>query len=124
MKLAGRGHYILIGLAVLVLAGCAGRHQREVAAASPSAGTRTGTILSARHVMLHTGGVRGSVLGALGVPANADRSLTPAREFIVREHGGGIISVMQPEPTALHPGERVRILHGMVTRLAPLDPAD
>lgn len=82
----------------------------------------TGTILSSREVVLQIAGAEGGVLGALGAPESAGETLAPATEFIVREAGGTIISVMQPEPTSLRPGDKVRILRGITTRLAPLAP--
>jgi outer membrane lipoprotein SlyB len=105
-------------LTVSVLGGCATPRPGPVAAA-PGA-TRTGTIVSARTVMLQIGGAEGGVLGALGAPASAGETLAPATEFIVRETDGRVISVMQPQPTALHPGEAVAIVSGVTTRLSAL----
>ncbi|MCF3947474.1 hypothetical protein AiwAL_11420 [Acidiphilium sp. AL] len=120
------GAWTFRALAVLgVIAGLAG-----CAATPPPAAVTdgrlpalTGTIVSARPVMLQVAGAEGGVLGALGAPRDADETLAPAIEFIVREAGGRIVSVIQPAPTVLHPGETVRILRGTVTRLAPLAPS-
>ncbi len=101
------------------LSACAGP-PRAAPVVAMTVGNPTGTIVSSRQVMLQIGGAEGGVLGALGAPASAGETLAPATEFIVREAGGAIISVMQPEPTALRPGERVVILRGVTTRLAPL----
>lgn len=106
--------------AMLALAGCATPRSPVAAHAVASRPVETGVIVSAREVMLQIAGAEGGVLGALGAPASAGETLAPAMEFIVREPGGKVVSVMQPEPTALHVGERVRVLRGVETRLAPL----
>ncbi|MBW4036131.1 MAG: hypothetical protein HIU90_11720 [Proteobacteria bacterium] len=113
----------LAALALLTgLSACATRPNAVPMAAAPAT-MLTGTILSSRLVMLQIAGAEGGVLGALGAPASAGETLAPATEFIVRETGGTIISVMQPQPTSLRPGERVEILRGLTTRLAPLPPS-
>lgn len=116
----------LAGLELAGLGGCAAPPPPVVAVA-PGAPVLTGRIVSERPVVLRVAGAEGGVLGALGAPRGADGRLAPAIEFIVREADGRIVSVIQPAPTALHPGEAVRILRGGVTRLAPLTraaPAD
>lgn len=116
-----RGSLWVGGLAAIaLLAGCAASPVAPKAAATTMA--PTGTIMSSRQVILQIAGANGGVLGALGAPESAGEALAPATEFIVREAGGRIISVMQPQPTSLHPGEQVRILRGIDTRLAPLNP--
>ncbi|MDD2878505.1 MAG: hypothetical protein PHZ23_14900 [Acidiphilium sp.] len=105
-------------LAIATLAGCAAPRAAPVAVVQPAA--LTGTIVSARQVILPLGGAEGSVLGALGAPENAGATLAPATEFIVREADGAVISVVQPQPTGLHPGDQVHILRGVYTRLAPI----
>jgi outer membrane lipoprotein SlyB len=104
---------------LIALSACATHPSAAPMASAPST-MLTGTILSSRLVMLQIAGAEGGVLGALGAPASAGETLAPATEFIVRETGGTIISVMQPQPTSLRPGERVEILRGLTTRLAPL----
>jgi hypothetical protein len=101
------------------LSACATHPSAAPMASAPST-MLTGTILSSRLVMLQIAGAEGGVLGALGAPASAGETLAPATEFIVRETSGTIISVMQPQPTGLRSGERVEILRGVTTRLAPL----
>ncbi|MGC9271336.1 hypothetical protein [Acidiphilium sp.] len=106
-------------LTIGALAGCTASPPAAMSSTAPPGAT--GTIVSAREVILQIAGAEGGVLGALGAPASAGETLAPATEFIVRETNGTIISVMQPQPTSLHPGERVRILRGVTTRLAPLE---
>ncbi|MDD2862518.1 MAG: hypothetical protein PHI71_15840, partial [Acidiphilium sp.] len=115
---ASPGVLVAAMVAVAVLGGCAAHHAGAVAVAPVA--TRTGTIVSSRTVMLQIGGAEGGVLGALGAPASAGETLAPATEFIVRETDGRVISVMQPQPTSLHPGERVAIVSGVTTRLMAL----
>jgi hypothetical protein len=113
------GWLLVIGVASLVaLTGCAA--PRPIAAMAAPTSMRTGVIVSSRQVMLQIGGAEGGVLGALGAPASAGETLAPATEFIVRQANGRVISVMQPQPTDLHPGEAVEIIRGVTTRLAPL----
>lgn len=107
------------GLLVLVLAGCAA-HPAARSAMAGAAAPVTGTIVAARHAPgRNRAGARDGVLDALG--ASAEANTTSVTEFIVREESGAVVSVMQPDPTTLHPGERVRILRAGVTRLRPLD---
>ncbi|HEX7390219.1 MAG TPA: hypothetical protein VF286_08910 [Acidiphilium sp.] len=101
------------------LGGCAGPRP-PVAAASAGAGT--GTIVSARPAPLVANGAGGGVLDALGVSSEAGATGEPAIEYIVREAGGGIVSVVQPGSGDLHPGTKVRILHTGTVRLTPVAP--
>jgi outer membrane lipoprotein SlyB len=116
MRCAGRATVMAL---LAALGGCAATPNAAPLVRAPA---MTGTILSSRQVMLQIGGAEGGVLGALGAPATAGETLAPATEFIVRESGGTIVSVMQPQPTRLQPGEQVEILRGVTTRLAPLAP--
>lgn len=102
---------------VVAVAGCAVPRQSV-----PMAGATgpIGTIISSRQVMLQIAGAEGGVLGALSAPESDGEALAPATEFIVREGSGRIMSVMEPQPTSLRVGERVRILRGIDTRLEPL----
>lgn len=72
--------------------------------------------------------VRSSILVAIGaasVPVGAEGA--PATgietEFIVREDDGRMISVVQGNEARLKRGERVMIIHGPETELAPLGKA-
>lgn len=106
---------------LLALVGCATGHASSAMAPPtihhPSA---RGIILSARQVILQIAGGENGVLGALGAPATEGMAMAPAMEFIVRQDDGRVISVIEPVPNAFRPGEHVRIVRGLDTRLRPL----
>ncbi|MGH7069473.1 MAG: hypothetical protein ACREFO_05600 [Acetobacteraceae bacterium] len=70
------------------------------------------------------GDVRSSILAAIGVPPTESEPATGSEtEFIVREDDGSMISVVQGNEGRLKRGERVLIIHGPETELAPLGKA-
>lgn len=110
-----------IVLPLLALGGCAIGHASTAMTAPGIANPAAqGVILSARHVILQIAGGQNGVLGALGAPQSEGMAMAPATEFIIRQDNGRIVSVLQPVPNDFRPGERVRIIRGVETRLRPL----
>jgi outer membrane lipoprotein SlyB len=108
-------------LTLLALAGCATGHASSAMIAPPLPNPASqGVILSARQVILQIAGGDNGVLGALGAPQSEGMDMAPATEFIVRQNNGRVISVLEPVPNNFRPGERVRIVRGIHTRLQPL----
>jgi outer membrane lipoprotein SlyB len=65
------------------------------------------------------GGLAGAVIGGVaGHEIGKSVSTGDAVEFVIREEGGGTISVVQTNELNFHPGERVLIIRGDRTRLA------
>ncbi|MGH7122633.1 MAG: hypothetical protein ACREFP_27185 [Acetobacteraceae bacterium] len=129
-------------LIALVLAGCAGKTTTAVPLSAGGASAVThpvdlsyGTILVERPIMIGEGGaapgeagsvgggdIRASILTAIeGQAESGVQETMPggASEFIVRVDDGQTISVIQGDALRLRRGERVMIVHGAETRLAP-----
>lgn len=130
-------------LLALAIAGCAAKTKTTVPAASVArpANVSYGTILVERPVAVGAGSngadapagaavggtaggfaggdVRSNILAAIGGAATGEMTSDSATEFIIREDDGGTISVVQGNELKLQPGERVMIIHGAETRLAP-----
>jgi hypothetical protein len=102
--------------ALLLLAGCATHPEPPVpkAPTAPLTGLR-GTILAMRPVPAETPDPARLLLSGLGTQGGSADS--HAFEFIVRTEGGTTISIVQPQSSGLHPGERVSILRGAETRI-------
>jgi len=117
-RLAVREASILSALAFLAmpaLTGCTAASPPMVAAHA----AEKGTILAARPVndggAAEAASARSGVLGMIGMRAPAKP--VAATEFLVRVGAHKVISVIQPDPTFLASGERVRVLRGETTRL-------
>ncbi len=72
--------------------------------------------------------LRSSILTAIGAPGPAalsggDPATGNQTEFIIREDDGGTISVVEGDATRFRRGERVMIIRGPETKLAPLGQA-
>jgi outer membrane lipoprotein SlyB len=111
-------HILAIGL--LALSSCAD-HFTDSGEAAPGSAC-TGTILairpvrdSADRVVLPTPGV----LLAVGERPDTPIGRADAVELIVRTESGGLLSVIQARDTALRPGDKVRIVRGARTFIAP-----
>ncbi len=66
------------------------------------------------------GGIGGAVVGGLlGNAIQNQVSTGQAVEFLIREDNGQLISVVQTNENGFVPGQRVAIIHGPETRLAP-----
>ncbi len=134
----------------LALAGCAADSNTVAPGAAPglapavahAAGEMsTGTIIAERAVDAPAGasagaaatGLRSSILTAIGVPtigalgpaalSGGDPATGNETEFIIREDDGGTISVVEGDATRFRRGERVMIIRGPETKLAPLGQA-
>ncbi len=140
-------------LLALALAGCAARSKAVAPAGSPGplpavahapGEVSYGTIIAERAVDASAGAspgasagaparaaaidLRSSILTAIGAPGPAalsggDRATGNQAEFIMREDDGGTISVVEGDATRFRRGERVMIIRGPETKLAPLGQA-
>lgn len=130
-------------LMALLLAGCASKITTAVPASAAGASTvghpadlSYGVIVAERPVMIGEtgaatgaaggasgGNIRASILTAIDGQAGSGGGATmpgEATEFIVRMDDGRTISVIQGDAQRLERGERVMIIHGAETRLAPV----
>lgn len=101
-----RGRAIVCGmaLAVLAVAGCAGRGAAPNAAAVPVHG-QTATIVAIRPA---SPALSAAVLAALG-GAGVAQAPSTASEFVLRDDTGRTVTVMQVNQDRLRPGEHVRL---------------
>ncbi|MGH7079870.1 MAG: hypothetical protein ACREFU_17465 [Acetobacteraceae bacterium] len=130
----------------LALAGCAADSNTVAPGAAPglapavahAAGEMsTGTIIAERAVDAPAGAaatdLRSSILTAIGAVRPAapgpaaqsgdDPETGTETEFIIREDDGGTISVIEGDAARFRRGERVMIIRGPETKLAPLGQA-
>ena len=114
---------ILVGFAFLALsvAGCAPARTDAVRAQPaplPTGGSAGGGVIVSIRPM-HAA-ASAMILAALN-EASAARGTLPATavEFIIREDGGRAISVVQSDAGGFRPGERVVLISGARTGLAP-----
>ncbi|MGH7086742.1 MAG: hypothetical protein ACREFN_17325 [Acetobacteraceae bacterium] len=132
-------------LLALALAGCAAPSKAVAPAAAhaaapwplPAVGhapgeVSYGTIIAERAADAPAGAaaidLRSSILTAIGAPGPAalsggDPAIGNQTEFIIREDDGGTISVVAGDATRFRRGQRVMIIRGPETKLAPLGQA-
>ncbi|MGH7056768.1 MAG: hypothetical protein ACREFZ_02645 [Acetobacteraceae bacterium] len=118
---------VAIGLVSCAPAAPDAMHGRT--AAGPAAQVTYGTIVAERSAKFgEASGMGASILAALGDAAPGDAapddvgdeaSSSSETEFIVRQDDGRIVSIVQSAEPQLVAGERVMIVHGGETRLAP-----
>jgi hypothetical protein len=105
-------------------AGCSASNSPSPGAAAPVAHVASGKggrILSMRPVTLRTGQDtwRAVLLADTGAANAAEPGNTALTEFIVRSDDGATLSIVQANTPGFRPGDRVTILQGENTRLAP-----
>ncbi len=107
---------------LLALAGCTAPAARTpvaaVAAPLPQGGPAGGGTIVAMRPLASDSPARRSVLAALGVAPGA--AADGAVEFVVRGDDGRPISVMQGDVGDLRAGDRVALIPGHRTRIAPV----
>ena len=104
-------------------AGCSASNSTTAGQTAPVAHPATGQggrILSMRPVTLRTGqdNWRAVLLADTGA-ANAPEPGNTLTEFIVRSDNGATLSIVQANTPGFRPGDRVTILQGENTSLAP-----
>jgi hypothetical protein len=116
-----RTSIVILGAAAL--AACAHTKTPAPASRSPDAAVTPGIIAAVRvaaAMPLGKQDARSRILLALGgrtggAATQAENDV--ACEFIVRAADGHTVSIVQPNPENLRPGERVLVIHGVRTRI-------
>ena len=106
---------VAISAAAMALGGCGARTPAAGAANAAAGGPTLATVVAVRPAP--PAEARSFVLAALGAGATGGGADT-ACEVILRDAGGHILSVMQPQSGAVRVGEQVLVVPGPHTRLA------